>query len=961
MRYCAKWWERSGWIEQSATVDFARSHVGEARRVSFQSVLDLIATQLHMPSDHRSELHILNKLRGEACLLVLDSLESLSGATSELEAIDLENDGLSKLREFVREASGGKSKIVLVSRHRNDPFIDDKCRCFRYRLPGLGVLDGAQLLEQLAYGKTADVPEALRHRQNIDLIRRTVILLEGNPAVLKELGPVLRSLGHDVKALLDKLLFGVCERVLQRGGREVGTSRFAGTVARVCAELRIFSSPGKLVSPLHVAPFWTIAPRDPRYYFWFFYLEYMIMFQEGSYDTWLTDDFRTAVEEFQQQGNINTRWDTIFRGFERAGLAEEATIETDMGTVIHCYHIHPMLTLYARAWVLPERWDRMKSAFVRQFLLWIPKTSPMGRAQHISSVAWDDVQQHDDYAENIKAMAMAFALDGPDFQGEVERLGISLFDLVRIHSADSISTKRRAESLLPLVRRHLERLFESVDARAGKVPTSYELGMVMNHSWDCYNNEVDVAKASDIVGRALEVLDRYRSSIPPCRPLTATQNFTSFQLRYAEACIMGRRRGSIDGMEHFQRNLEEDVGEDHEFYAAIRRVQYANLTEWTLAALEEMQMRGGMPPQLVNQARVLAARQLLDAPNFRKGGIAGAIAAAAAQHPELFDSIPVKETIAPVIEANQAAVTRFGKIAHRILNESINANFTDSVGGLSGLDPTRTAQAGDDPVPETSPLQWLQYALPNCDDGDDVPGSEQTRYNLSFFDAQIRRWAGEPGDAEVALADLLEREAPDSTSSGGWKRLAELHHGLYVMAVPWEDVSARDYRRGLRHLDEYWRLVRDQPDVPNRELVYTFVKYAVCYNGIGRVVDAARAVLTAAPLVPLTVEAGECVNEMDAEEFDTWVYGRFAELDHLDVFLDRQNLAHPPKEVEEMSFTERSSMLDVMTRAKHIQRGRKQLVETLQKALKAQASLQQTLARAAALHGLPATEAAVDT
>ncbi|EJT79452.1 hypothetical protein GGTG_04536 [Gaeumannomyces tritici R3-111a-1] len=937
MRYCAKWWERSGWIEQSATVDFVRSHLGEgvrAGRVCFHGILDLIATQLRMPLGYRSEQHILDKLRGEACLLVLDSLESLSRNASELEAIEFEHDGLSKLREFVLKASGGKSKIVLVSRHGNDPFIDDKCRCVRYQISGLSVLAGAQLFEQLAYGKTADVPKALHHRQNIDLIRRAVILLEGNPAVLKEVGPVLRRLGHDMKALYDKLLFGVCE-IQQRDGQEE-TSRFAHTIACICGELEIFSARNELVFPFQVAPFWTIAPRNPQYYFWFLYLEFMKMFQEGSYAAWLTDDFRTCVEQFQQQHDINRHWGTIFRRFEAAGLAEEATIKTNVGTVIRCYHVHPMLTLRARAQAPPESWGKMKSAFVRQFLLWLPKTSVQDQTQRISSVTWDDFEQHDDYAENIKAMAMAFALDGPDFQDEVKRMGCSLFDYAHLHSNTSFfTTARRAEALLPLVRRHLERLFKVVDARAGKVPTSYELGMIMDYSWECYTHEEHLDKASDIVGRALEVLERYRALIPSRAPLTATQDFDVFQLRYAEACIVNRRRGNMDGMEYFQRNLEEDVGEDHDFYAAIRRIQWRNLREWTTNALDCMSR--DMPPQRLALGRMQAARQLLDNPSFREDGIAGVIAAG------LLDRTPVKESIAPVIEANQGSVARFGKIAHRILNESAAANFADFPGGLAGLDAAATSQASDDPTPETSPLQFLQQLLRNGDNN--VLGGEQARADMSYLVAQVRMLAGRPGGVEGALDDLLEREAPSSTSSSGWKRLAELHHDLYFMAVPWEDASARDYHKGLRHLDEYWRLLQNEPNVPNREMVYTFVKYAVCYNGIGRVLDAARAVLKAVPLVPLTVHAGECVNEMDAEEFDAWVYQRFAELNHLDVFLDWQNLAHPPREVEEMSLAERSSMFVVMTRAKQIQRGKKRLNELVQEALKAHPSLRQALGK----------------
>jgi len=946
MRFCTKWWKRSGWIRHTATINFVLFGDGDEgvrrRQVSFLAILDMVADKLGMPSGHRSEEEIVAKLQGEPCLLVLDSLESLSARTSALERITLEGEDLVKLREFVLKASEGRSRVVLVSRHVEDPFLNDEFDCNRYQLSGLAIIPGVRLFEKLAYGDLSDIPETLRHRQNIDIIRRLVILLEGNPAVLRRIAPDLRRLGNNLSALHDKILLGVLEEDAppddDEGARD---SRFAGTVAYVFAELERPSPRGSLVMPAQVAPFWTIAPRDPRHYYWFLFLESMSMFQEGSYATWLTEDFRIAVGKFEEAQRINMHWGFIFDRFISAGLAERATMKTSEGTDIACYHLHPMVTLVARAWAPQERWPSIKFAFVRQFLLWVPKASPYADMHEISSIMWDGLVRHDDYVENLKVMATAFSLEGPGFEDEVKRMGMSLFDLVHMQSLSSFQTNsRRSGALLPFVQQHLERIFQVVDNRKGGIPNRHELEMIMNYSWESYNHEKYPAKASDIVVRALEAVERVhrQSSSLSRHPLTATQDFTLFQLRYAEACIADRRKGNIEGMEHFQRNLERDVAEDHPFYAAIRRMQFRNLQEWISCAW--LDILRDKPKEDIDMAKMQLAKQLLDDPNFREGGYAGAVATAIKKHPELFDRTPIKDHIAPLIEANPDAIARFGKIAHRILDESFAANMADIPGGLSafGLATPAPDQPGSgcsssSKLPAFEPLPEI---LRHC---------EQARTDMAMVDAQIHMIASQTSSAEAALADIFKAEAPTSTNSGGWKRLAEIHSALFRVAVPWEDVAARDYRKGLRHLDEYWRLLEGESDVPSRQLVYVLVDYAVCYNGIGRVLHASRAVLRAVPLVGRAVQAGECVNQMDAEEFDAWVYERFAELHHLDVFLDRQILTHPPAGVEGLNLMERSFMLVVMTRAKQIQQGKKELHEAYLKAQERLKSLTATLAR----------------
>lgn len=111
--------------------------------------------------------------------------------------------------------------------------------------------------------------------------------------------------------------------------------------------------------------------------------------------------------------------------------------------------------------------------------------------------------------------------------------------------------------------------------------------------------------------------------------------------------------------------------------------------------------------------------------------------------------------------------------------------------------------------------------------------------------------------------------------------------------------------------------------MPKRELCYTHVKYATCYDGLGRVGEAAGAVRKAVDLIA-PVQETECVNEMDAEAFGKWMYERFAEFTSLHVFLQPRCVFLPPESASNLSVQERLQIMPIIKKAKAIQEfGRK--------------------------------------
>ena len=143
-----------------------------------------------------------------------------------------------------------------------------------------------------------------------------------------------------------------------------------------------------------------------------------------------------------------------------------------------------------------EAWEQAKFAYVKQFVLWGHPDGVRGHPE-FKSVEWNDILQHEDHTNNVKAVASAWALDGGDIQEEMEKTGITMFDVVQMNTIRSLYiNERQPQLLLPLIRKQLLQLHMVADfIRPDGVPTHKDLHGILEQSWTLYRlTKMKVAK-----------------------------------------------------------------------------------------------------------------------------------------------------------------------------------------------------------------------------------------------------------------------------------------------------------------------------------------------------------------------------------------------------------------------------------------------------------------------------------
>jgi hypothetical protein len=181
---------------------------------------------------------------------------------------------------------------------------------------------------------------------------------------------------------------------------------------------------------------------------------------------------------------------------------------------------------------------------------------------------------------------------------------------------------------------------------------------------------------------------------------------------------------------------------------------------------------------------------------------------------------------------------------------------------------------------------------------------------LSDSEAALRMSAGDSAGAAATLRTQIAREALSSTTSTGWQRLAELHMTLYYLAL--KGTAEPDYKKGLTHLSEWWKLHEGQ-SMPKRSECNALIEFARCYHGLDQLVDASRAVIK-------LVQVGKSMRPSDCPEKDVsathdWLYETIFGFDKLHVFLDPNAIFSAPPGVT-LGWGDRVIMHQIMTEAK---------------------------------------------
>ncbi|MCB0000277.1 MAG: tetratricopeptide repeat protein, partial [Anaerolineales bacterium] len=168
-------------------------------------IADAVARQLYgqgygaeyLPLSEEARLaKLIHKLKGENHLLVLDNLESVTGAALAIQHT-LDGSEQARLRDFVDKLAGGKTLLLLGSRGREEWLVGRFSKSSIYELPGLDREAASLLAERLL--RRLGKPEYASHPDHQQPFQQLLKLLAGYPLALEI---VLANLARQTPAAL---------------------------------------------------------------------------------------------------------------------------------------------------------------------------------------------------------------------------------------------------------------------------------------------------------------------------------------------------------------------------------------------------------------------------------------------------------------------------------------------------------------------------------------------------------------------------------------------------------------------------------------------------------------------------------------------------------------------------------------------------------------------------------------
>lgn len=874
LRYVCHWWKASGWIKGSAYIDFA-----DREGYSLDDFVDQIGDQLGIAPGHRLEDEVIGELKSGKYLIVFDSADALDTPILP-DLVSTATELPIQLKSFIDAATSDESMVIVSSRQDTVKIANITYPYQKYHLTGISILDSVDLLLKLALEPNTKPPETFHRRENIDYLRRIAILLEGNPGAIQMIVPALKRANYDGEILLNELLYGVWSTRDDEWER----CRFVRSIYDALVVQSFINLDETRMTLSHLAIFWTLMPQRLDYYYWFLYLSCSMFYGEGSFGYWITQHFRELVEKSQTSRMLRTHWPGIENKLLRAGILEHAIVKMDTGEQRACYHVHPILTLIGRSSLSEEALKEAKFAYVRQMLLWdIPRDGLF--TSSVVSTEWNGTVQHEDYVHNLLAVAMAWSLDG-DVIEEVERLGLSMFDCTYKMSIPSFYVNQRQPVLfIPLMWRHLQGIHMLVTIkRPNGVPTRADLGSILSYSYELSRFQIDNGRRLSLVTMALEAAECYSVSGLPGTKLRPPNELSWFQLRHTEANIAESNSIIDRAKELYERNLADDPSSgDSETYNAIKCLQLQNLTQWSNCVAQISAKEGAFDKERVTSGMREFCGQ------FKAGSMIPFLSKSWTENEKDLETLMVREQFSFAIQKEKDKVPKFGTLAKGILDEPIMSVFAD-VAKAQGLPPGKTFFALSQIIEKKNP---------------------EIRALLASTESALRMLSGDMNGAASALKFNIQREALSSTASTGWESLSDIHMQMYGFAVTRNDNP--DYKKGLTHLNEWWKQHKGI-GIPKRDICFGHLKFAVCYNGLNRITEAARAVIKCAQAVP-TMTTADCADGDSVKGFSEWLHGQFASLDKLDIFQDPKIIISVPSTMSELLWQERSAIHQIMKKA----------------------------------------------
>ncbi|WKT53634.1 hypothetical protein QSH57_004218 [Fusarium oxysporum f. sp. vasinfectum] len=928
LRYACRFWKSTGWVKGAAYIDFDQQT--PCPHKSMTDIARSIASQLRFDPGESSVEAVLNKLRNGKYLVVFDSAEVFNAKSSM--AYENIRDNCSKdleihLSDFIDKATKPeKGSMVVVASRLDTTTISHVSSHHKHLLSGLSVISSVRLLQDLSFKPGQEVPHVLACRENIEMLRRAVILVEGNPVALRLLATELWLVKYDCEELFNKVLYGVCTTL--QWPRLSGGSRFERSLA-----LAYKLEPYPIT---RLAPFWNIIPKDLTMYHYFW-----SMF--GKFDlepeAWLSEDFWSTPTS--KLGLISLLWPHVETRLIQGGILGHATVCKTSGDM-SCYHVHPVFTLYSRAWISEELWRRARFAFVRAVRLWYSpnKLPPDPDWVHIM---WDHCDQHEDHLYNWRVIALAWCVKDGNVMAESLFNKRSLFSYIYHLGAGIVPvTPRYSRLLVPHIRTYLSELYAVIDPlRPRQVPTDYDLSSILIYSYDLWKIETEVLNMKHTaravtIDRALAVLARWKAS--PSKqgsPLPPGSELNHHQLLYA-AAVTSLEGGDIKlAKARYEAHLAINPHTTTTvitYTAELQCIRFwyrYSLVGWA-ACVYILEMLSSSNPK---RLRLEGARKLLDSLGLQTGKVkpgqfAEKLADALREMSgaELAQLTRMKfRDLFGISGEELDAVRRFGEFARAVLDEPAmnflrelmqiqDIDFTALQGDTGpGIDTSASSQITEElGMEEIAKLLAgpLMKVKENQKDASN-PLIRQQVFAMAQYDAMLRMFGGDTAGSEAAIRTELAKEALSSTTSTGAEQLANVYMMMYQFAVKQADEP--DYKKGLKLLTEFRRhRPAEQLTLRNQSLL--LAELATCYHGIGRVEDVVRVSIDLVQVVESLTPA-DCP-QGDVKAAYCWVYKTVFEFEKLWVFLNPGVVSSAPACALGLTPIERLQIHQIMTEAK---------------------------------------------
>jgi tetratricopeptide (TPR) repeat protein len=183
-------YDEKAWNRQQILTQVAIALLGESGYKRFQPLSELAQQKM-----------LVKRLRAERHLLMLDNLESITGANLAIQHT-LPVDEQQKLQALLRELVGGKTLILLGSRGEEPWLADGTFANNVYGLAGLDAEAASQLVEKiLAFHGVSHYRQAAEHRE---YLQKLLKLLAGYPLALQVvLGNLVQQTPQQVFAALE--------------------------------------------------------------------------------------------------------------------------------------------------------------------------------------------------------------------------------------------------------------------------------------------------------------------------------------------------------------------------------------------------------------------------------------------------------------------------------------------------------------------------------------------------------------------------------------------------------------------------------------------------------------------------------------------------------------------------------------------------------------------------------------